>query len=127
MSGLHHLTLTVSDLDVSLEWYHRVLGFTEVLRSDDGGLHRALMSRPDCVPISFVAHGDSAIDGGFDERRVGLDHVGLAVADHATLLQWLAVLDAHGVTRSEPVHGVFGWALNFRDPDNIALEFYTRD
>lgn len=125
LHGLHHVTLTVSDLDVSVGWYARVLGFTEVTRVRADGMHKALVSRPDLPPISFVAHGDSAVPDAFDEHRVGLDHVSFAVADLAELRLWVSVLDQEGVAHSDVAAGRTGSVVSFRDPDGIALEFYT--
>lgn len=58
----------------------------------------------------------------FDEDRVGLDHLCLKVGSRAELDSAAALLDELGYAH-EPVkeigHGVI---LEFRDPDNIALE-----
>ncbi|MEE4024756.1 VOC family protein [Gordonia sp. PKS22-38] len=125
LHGLHHAALTVSELDVSIEWYARVLGFAEVARWTAGGLDKALLNRPDTPPISLVAHNDSAVKGTFDEHRAGLDHLSFAVADLAELQLWVAVLDQHSIPHGEIVEGRTGSLVAFRDPDDIALEFYT--
>ena len=65
-----------------------------------------------------VAPGDDS----FDEDRIGLDHLSLAVADRAALDHAVAVLDDLGILH-EDVKDVGGQAiLEFRDPDGIALE-----
>jgi hypothetical protein len=38
----------------------------------------------------------------------------------------MARLDEHGVVHSDIVSGSTGDLFPFRDPDHIALEFYTR-
>ena len=48
------------------------------------------------------------------------------MADRPALEAWVARLDAHGVVHSDIVSGATGDLVPFRDPDNIALEFYTR-
>ena len=121
---IHHVTLTVSDLDRTIPWYCDILGFKAVKRLSDGGMEKALLVR-DGLIVSFVQHGDSAVAGAFDERRTGLDHLSFAVADRAALDEWVAVLDAGSVRRGEVTRGLNGWVVAFRDPDNIALEFYT--
>jgi glyoxylase I family protein len=126
LDGLHHLTLTVRDLEASIEWYAAVLGMAVAARAQVNGLDKALLTREDSVAISFVAHGDSAIEGRFDEHRVGLDHVAFAVTDRAELERWVAHLDALGIHHGPVTQATTGWLVTFRDPDNIALEFYSR-
>ena len=124
ISGIHHVTLTVTDSAAAAVWYRDVLGF-EILRQFEAeGLAKAMLSR-DGVTIVLVGHGDKAAPGPFSERRNGLDHLSLAVADRATLEEWAAHLDASGVAHSPLKEGSTGSLLAFRDPDNIAFEFYT--
>jgi len=63
--------------------------------------------------------------GEFDERRVGLDHLAFACADRAELERWQARLDELGVAHGGVVDAGYGSGLSFRDPDNIALEFFA--
>ena len=63
----------------------------------------------------------------FDERRTGLDHIGMAVPDRADLDVWAARLDGLGVPHNgvnDTDHLLPYSALVFRDPDNIQLEFF---
>ena len=132
VGGIHHLRLTVTDLDRSRAFYTSLLGFDVAVESpaaDDpaaeamnkilfGGV---VMSRGNLLmglrPVA--AAGDV-----FDEDRAGLDHVSFSVPDRAELDQAVILFDSHGVPHGEitalPSFGIY--VLPFRDPDNIQLE-----
>lgn len=125
ISGVHHVALTVSDLDASIAWYRDLLGFVERKRLSVGGMEKALLTRVGLM-VTLTCHGERAEPGAFSERRCGLDHLSFAVPDRATLQAWVDRLDAAGVTRGQIAAGATGDLVAFRDPDNVALEFYTQ-
>jgi glyoxylase I family protein len=132
---LHHIALTVTDLDASVPWYERVFGIT--FRGDaphPGGVGKILTD--DEGQLGFVLHRHDANDGTqFIETRAGLDHVGLKVSDRGELEAWQSHLESHGVERSSaadrpltqsPIADEsYGSVLVFRDPDNIQLELFA--
>ncbi len=122
--GIHHVTFSVTDLDRTIAWYRDVLGFAELRRLSIGGMDKAMLAR-ESLTLTLVAHGDKTVPGRFDERRVGLDHLSFAVADESALQDWVRHLDENHVTHSEVTQATAGHLVAFRDPDNIALEFYT--
>ena len=61
----------------------------------------------------------------FDERQPGLDHVAFACANRAELEQWESKLNELGIENGGIVDAPYGSGLSFRDPDNIALEFFA--
>ena len=120
---VHHLRLTVTDVDRARDFYTQVLGFAVVMDLNpgyflsNGSVGLGLGPHPD---PATAAPGDR-----FSENRVGLDHLSFGVADRAALETATAVLDAHGVPRGEikDLGAAFGlWVLAFRDPDNVQLE-----
>ncbi|MEZ5086353.1 MAG: VOC family protein [Tessaracoccus sp.] len=121
--GIHHVTLSVTDLDATIDWFGNVLGFELLTRVTHNGLDKALCRLGSTI-VTFVDHGETRVGGHFDEHRVGLDHLSFAV-DAAAIEAWGQRLDELHVTRSEIVDGISGRVLSFRGPDNIALEFYT--
>jgi glyoxylase I family protein len=121
--GIHHVTLTVTDIKRSTEFYTKHLGFQVAVEFDprvllsNGSLLLALGPPPD--PAQAIPSDT------FNENRLGLDHVSLAVKDLAALEEAAAYLDENGVTRGEirdlgPGFGIHVMAI--RDPDNIQLE-----
>lgn len=129
---LHHLAITVRDLDASVEWYSRVFGLQHLMDvPHPGGLGRLLVD--DDQQLAIVLHRHDTNEGElFRETRTGLDHPGLAVPDRSDLVAWQAHLEAHGVvrqpaadrpcTQSPIADEPYGSVLVFRDPDNIQLE-----
>jgi glyoxylase I family protein len=127
---IHHLGLTVRDVDASAAWYVDVLGFRRVgeFESPDGARRKVFLRHDGLrARLGLTQHRDGSQDL-FDETRVGLDHVAFAVADRAELDAWAARLAAAAVVHS-PVtaaNSIPGAAvLVLRDPDHIQLELFT--
>ena len=119
---LHHVGLSVRDVEASTDWYVRLLGLTVV----------AEISEPAQMVVRRSPQGQ-AIDlredpevgpERFTQVHAGLDHVGFVVADRDELEGWEHRLAERDVERSAVVESPFGWHLNFRDPDGIPLEFF---
>jgi glyoxylase I family protein len=129
---IHHLRLTVTDVQRSREFYTGLLGFqvavesrpprdtaaAETFRVLFGGV---VMIRGNLVmglrPMAPAADR-------FDPDRVGLDHLSFGVAGREDLEQAARLLDEHGVTHGEITRlSSFGIdVLSFEDPDGIQLE-----
>jgi catechol 2,3-dioxygenase-like lactoylglutathione lyase family enzyme len=125
LNAIHHVSLTVSDLDASVRWYQEVLGLTELLREDhpDGSGYGIVLGKPDfSLCIGLHTH-DSADGSRFAETRTGLDHFSFLAADRDELAAWEKRLADLGVDHS-PLNDQGGYAVVvLRDPDNIQLEF----
>ena len=118
-AGVDHLSLTVTDLDVSERFYTEVLDFRLLM---DFGPVRSLWHRSTGFFLSLIRH-EEGTDGPFSELHPGVDHVGLAAADRDELVAWEDRFRAAGVEFTPVRDMAFGYHLNFRDPDSIALEF----
>ncbi len=117
-AGLNHVSLSVTDLDVSERFYVQVLGLRRIL---DVGYARILIDQRTGFVLALVRHPEST-QARFSELVTGLDHLGLAAADRDELVEWRARLEAAGVPHSPIQDMPLGYHLNFRDPDGIALE-----
>ena len=131
ISALHHLAVTVGDVEASAAWYQRVLGLQRLPapfphHGDESPGFGILLLEPAGGWAIGVHRHERHQAGAGDETRTGMDHVGLSVPQRADLDDWAAWLDALGVGHSgvvdmqEPIPYA---ALVFRDPDNIQLEF----
>ena len=88
----------------------------------DFGYVRILMHRPTGFVLSLVRH-DGAAGGRFSELNTGVDHIGLTAGSRDELLAWEERFRSAGVVFTPVRDMAFGYHLNFRDPDGIALEF----
>jgi glyoxylase I family protein len=130
ITGVHHVCLTVTDIDASMNWYQQLFqagrwpgrlphyareetGFAEMLVDNSTGL------------LIGLHHHNANQGEKFEESHTGLDHVSFQVADRAALEAWMDRLDelniGHTGIRRRP-NGPYATVV-FRDPDNNQLEF----
>lgn len=124
-TGISHLDLSVSDVEASAAWYERVLGLHRLRRVDfpDRTMVVLFSRAAGGLVIGLNSHAGHPADP-FDERRMGLDHVGFAVSSRGELDVWQRHLADAGVDHSPVADVESGAALVFRDPDNIQLEIW---
>ena len=133
--ALHHLALTVTDVDASVKWYEDVFGIR--FRMDaphPGGVGKVLSD--DNRQLTIVLHRHETNDGAlFGETTTGLDHAGFMVPSRADLETWQDHLESKGIARTDladkpltqsPIADEpYASVLVFRDPDNIQLELFA--
>lgn len=121
--SVHHFTLTVTNVQRSVEFYTGFLGFQMVMEL---GPRRLLSNGSVILALTPPSDPAQAIqDDRFSENRVGLDHISLNVARRADLETAVGLFDAGGVAHGEikDLGADLGlYVLAFRDPDNIQLE-----
>jgi catechol 2,3-dioxygenase-like lactoylglutathione lyase family enzyme len=125
LASLHHVALTVNDLDASIDWYQRVFGITFQMDAPHEGGVGKLLADPEWRLIIVLHRHDGHQPERFAETRTGLDHVGFAVSTRADLEAWQAHLQELGVEQSPIADTPYGYILVFRDPDNIQLELFA--
>jgi catechol 2,3-dioxygenase-like lactoylglutathione lyase family enzyme len=130
--SIHHLRLTVTDVERSRQFYTSLLGFQVAVESPPPGdpaeaetfrvlFGGVVMIRGDLLMglRPMAPEGDC-----FDPDRVGLDHLSFGVAGRDDLEQAAKLFDQHGVVHGEitrlPSFGID--VLSFEDPDGIQLE-----
>ena len=123
--SIQHVAVTVTDLDKSVPWYTTLLGAEPVLDQDTGPFRHVVWALGGGQNLFGLHQFPDRADGDFNERRLGLDHVGFACGSRADLETWAKRLDELGIKHGGVVDADYGSGLSFRDPDNIALEFFA--
>ncbi len=130
IAGIHHISLTVRDIDASLAWYQQLFGAHRVPLAfphydEEHTGYGVLLIEPHSG-LAIGLHTNTTNEGEeFHEARTGLDHVGFAVSTRAELEEWIARLDELDIEHSgiRAIDEPFPFAtVVFRDPDNIQLE-----
>jgi glyoxylase I family protein len=123
VSGVHHFSLTATDLERSVAWYSELFGLVRIMDEPHAGGRAVVLMQPD-GGLFIGVHAHAANTGEpFAETRTGLDHLSFGVPNRAVLVAWQQWLAARSIVHS-PIQDVgYGSVLVFRDPDNIQLEF----
>jgi catechol 2,3-dioxygenase-like lactoylglutathione lyase family enzyme len=132
---LHHLALTVTNVDESVDWHEKVFGISFKMDvPHEGGVGKLLANED--MTLVLVLHRHDTNDGTlFSETVTGLDHPGFVVPKRADLEVWQDHLESNGVVRADAANKPltqspiadepYGSVLVFRDPDNIQLELFS--
>ena len=124
--AIGHVALTVRDLKVSVPWYRELIGTDPVLDEDvsAGGFHHTVFLIGGTL-LGLHQFGDRPVGEAFSEFNAGLDHLAFGCATRGELEEWAHRLDSLGIAHGGIVDAPYGSGLSFRDPDNIALEFFA--
>ena len=126
-----HVRLTVTDIERSRAFYDDVFGLPvafEVPADADDATREQLSFLYGGVIYQL---GDSLLGlrpvggEGFVEDRTGLDHVSFAVSSKDEIDAAATMLDDRSIEHGGVKDIGAGYILEFRDPDNIALELFA--
>ncbi|MRH91533.1 VOC family protein [Nocardia sp. SYP-A9097] len=128
VESIAHIRLTVQNIERSRAFYEKVFGWPVALEvppdADDetrhqlGFLYGGVIYRMNQGLIGLRPAGADT----FDENRTGLDHLAFTVGSLTELESAAAHLDSCGAVRENIKDIGPSYILEFRDPDNIALE-----
>lgn len=122
---LHHVALTVTDLDTATEWYRRVLGLDEPVPRDGPTWRRVLLrAASGGFALSLSVHDATGADDRFDPARVGMDHLAIGCRSREELDRWVAHLDGLGIDHAAVTEAPHAHLVACHDPDGIPVEFY---
>ena len=129
---IHHLRLTVTDVQRSREFYTSLLGFQVAVESPPPGDPAAAETFSVLFGGVVMARGNLIMGlrpmaptaDRFDPDRVGLDHLSFGVPGYEDLEQAVRLFDEHGVPHGE-ITTLAGFGIDvlpFEDPDGVQLE-----
>jgi glyoxylase I family protein len=131
MRGLiHHIDLTVTELDRSRHFYDHVLGFIGYFRSDDheSGTDWDLIGPGPFVSIGIIKAKGKHAARVHDRGSTGLHHLALTAGSRADVdLLYAKLLEIEAAVLDPPAlypryHPDY-YALFFSDPDGLKLEY----
>lgn len=126
-----HVRLTVTDIEASRAFYDAVFGLPVAFEVPEGADEATREQLGFLFGGVIYQLGDSLLglrpvaDDVFSENRVGLDHLSFTVEDREVLDDAAKQLDARGIAHPGVKDIGAGYILEFRDPDNIALELFA--
>lgn len=120
---LHHIEIYVGDLERSIAfwgWFLDRLGYRLYQEWDEGSSW--LLGDTYLVFVQAPL-----LEGGFDRRHIGLNHLAFHVADRAEVDELVGVLEDRGVRllyqeRHPHAGGPDHYAAFFEDPDGLKVE-----
>jgi glyoxylase I family protein len=126
-----HIRLTVTDIARSRAFYDEVFGLPVVLALPEDADEETRQQLSFLLGGVIYQLGDSLLglrpagEDAFSEDRTGLDHLSFRVDSRSDLVTAVDLLDERGVAHGGIKDIGAGYILEFRDPDNIALELYA--
>ena len=123
--GVHHISVTVTDVDASEAWSRKGLGLERAMVEEHDGGHAVVLNRPGTPLFLGIHHHEANDTERFSETRTGLDHLAIHVEQRSELDRWAEHLEVLGVAYSpifEATEPFPDALIVFRDPDNIQLE-----
>lgn len=121
---LNHAVLFVRDLQRSVDFYTKVLGFRKIDMTPDGFRGAAFLQAPDSTndhDLGLFEVGATAGPSGAGRSTVGLYHLAWEVDTLATLEQLHAALAEAGALVGTSDHGSTK-SLYGKDPDGLEFE-----
>jgi catechol 2,3-dioxygenase-like lactoylglutathione lyase family enzyme len=129
ITGLHHIGLSVSDLDAMVAWYSQALGFAEEVRFEipGAGIRGAMLRRTDGTGLELLHHPDATHqppgEPGRAIRAGGYGHWALAVEDLGAVHAELRSAGASEVWSPRPAPPPATGLMSYlTDPEGNLLE-----
>jgi glyoxylase I family protein len=122
ITGIHHITLLVADVERSLAFYRNVLGMRlveQTVNDDDQSARHFIFGDEDRVLVTCLEYPD------LDEGKVGrgsTHHFALSVDSEAELSAWKEYLTEKGIPTTDVMDRTGTKSIYLRDPDAHIIE-----
>lgn len=122
---IHHVGISVRDLEKSSNFYKGNFGFKEVNRIiKPEWTGEAIILEGDSIQLeifSFSDYEESQCDFS-NSKQIGIKHIGIEVDD---VREKYIELKSRGIDIDEPKEGMScSWYCFLRDPDKLSIELY---
>ena len=124
ITNIHHVAVTVTDVERSAAWYQDLLDMVVVLAGDDDAVRFRVLAHPASGVVIGLRQYTSGSGDAFDELRTGLDHLAFGVTTADELASWESELTRRSIPFTPAAETPIGTVVVFRDPDDVQLEFW---
>jgi glyoxylase I family protein len=124
IANIHHVAITVTDVERSAAWYADLLDMVVVLAGDEDTVRYRVLAHPPSGVIIGLRQYTAGSGDSFDELRTGLDHLAFGVTAVDELAVWESELARRGIPFTPAAETPIGTVVVFRDPDDVQLEFW---
>jgi glyoxylase I family protein len=127
ISGIHHVTLLVSDVERSLAFYRNVLGLRlvkQTVNADDRSARHFIFGDADRMLLTCLEYPDLEEGGG---GRGSTHHFALSVDSEAELNAWKGYLEGKGIPATDLMEREGFRSIYIRDPDGHIVEIAARE
>jgi glyoxylase I family protein len=122
ITGIHHITLLVADLNRSASFYRNLLGMRlvkQTVNDDDKSARHFIFGNEEGLLITCLEYP------GLEEGKVGrgsTHHFALSVESVAELTAWKGYLEGRGVQTTDVMDRGDFRSIYLRDPDGHIVE-----
>jgi catechol 2,3-dioxygenase-like lactoylglutathione lyase family enzyme len=126
ISGYHHVSLPVTNVLDSSDWYERVFGFARVvIEEQENSVTAAILRHP--AGIFLCLHNAPGRLPRWDGPALAAAVLSFRVPGYADLAAWEQRLTELGVEHSTLHDAHLGWAVDLLDPDGTCIQLHTAE